>query len=1182
MTETAESLDPLRLPLTGERLIEASAGTGKTFTIAALYLRLLLGLGGESAFHRAVSVEELLVVTFTEAATEELRGRIRSNIHELRIACLRDSATDPLYSALLAEIADKNQAANTLLLAERQMDEAAVFTIHGFCQRMLSLNAFESGMLFEQQLIEDESRLRYQACADFWRRHCYPLPREIAAVIHEAWKGPRDLLKSLDRWLQGEAPQLKSPPAAEETLAERHQHIIARINAMKTQWREQVAEIEGVLENSGLDRRKFNRGNQGKWIEKINAWAQEETLGYPLPDALEKFSQAFLHERTKAGGEPPVHPLFSAVEELLSSPLTLTDLVIARAMVEIREAVAREKRRRGELGFDDMLSRLDDALRGESGEALASAIRQRFPVAMIDEFQDTDPQQYRIFRRIWRQQPETALLLIGDPKQAIYAFRGADIFTYMKARGDVAAHYTLDTNWRSAPGMVESVNRLFSLSDNPFMFREIPFLPVKPAGKNHGLRFTVDNNAVPAMNIWLMPGEAVGSGDYQTYMAQLCAAQIRDWLSAGQQGRALLWRNDKAARPVQASDITVLVRNRQEASLIRDALRALAIPSVYLSNRDSVFDTPEAQEILWLLQAVLAPERENTLRSALATSIFGLNALDIERLNQDERAWDALVEEFSIYRQIWRQRGVMPMLRALMSARQIAENLLVTVGGERRLTDILHISELLQEAASQLESEHALVRWLTQHIAEPDSNASSQQMRLESDKHLVQIVTVHKSKGLEYPLVWLPFIARFRKQDQAFYHDRDSFAAVLDLGQDEGSLELAEAERLAEDLRLLYVALTRAVWHCSLGVAPLSTRRSDKPGASDFHHSALGRLLQGGEAMDAAGLAARLQAFCGEDIALQMPTAPDATPWQAPQETLPPLSARSLVRQVSDDWRVTSYSGLQQHGQSAAQDLLPRLDVDAAGVGDVAAEPQLTPHQFPRGASPGTFLHSLFEDLDFTQPVPADWMAEKLQSGGFGEQWTPVLTQWLDDVLRTPLPGAGIALNQLSTNDKQVEMAFYLPIERPLEPLRLDALIRRYDPLSVDCPPLDFRQVRGMLKGFIDLVFRHNGRYYLLDYKSNWLGADREAYTRQAMEQAMRAHRYDLQYQLYSLALHRYLRHRIADYDYERHFGGVIYLFLRGMDGQSGEQGIFTTRPVQPLIDGLDALFAGDVLEVLS
>ncbi|PJR51258.1 exodeoxyribonuclease V subunit beta [Klebsiella sp. H-Nf2] len=1178
MTDTAESLDPLRLPLRGERLIEASAGTGKTFTIAALYLRLLLGLGGESAYPRAISVEELLVVTFTEAATEELRGRIRSNIHELRIACLRGESDNPLYSALLAEIADKDDAAKTLLLAERQMDEAAVFTIHGFCQRMLSLNAFESGMLFEQQLIEDESRLRYQACADFWRRHCYPLTRDIAAVIHDVWKGPRDLLKSLDRWLQGEAPQLKSPPAPDETLAERHQQIIGRIDSLKQQWRDQVGEIEGVLENSGLDRRKFNRGNQGKWIEKVNAWAQEETLSYLLPDALEKFAQSFLHERTKAGGEPPVHPLFSAVESLLASSLTLTDLVLARAMVEIRDAVAREKRRRGELGFDDMLSRLDEALRGDSGEALASAIRQRFPVAMIDEFQDTDPQQYRIFRRIWRQQPETALLLIGDPKQAIYAFRGADIFTYMKARGDVAAHYTLDTNWRSSPGMVGSVNRLFSLSDNPFMFREIPFLPVKAAAKNQGLRFTVDAADVPAMNVWLMPGDAVGSGDYQTFMAQLCATQIRDWLSAGQQGRALLWRGE-TSRPVQASDITVLVRNRLEAAQVREALQTLGIPSVYLSNRDSVFETLEAQELLWLLQAVLAPERENTLRSALATSMFGLTALDIENLNQDEQAWDALVEEFSEYRQIWRQRGVMPMLRALMTARHIAENLLATRGGERRLTDILHISELLQEAASQLESEHALVRWLTQHIAEPDSNAASQQMRLESDKHLVQIVTIHKSKGLEYPLVWLPFIARFRKQDQAFYHDRDTFAAVLDLGQAESSLELAEAERLAEDLRLLYVALTRAVWHCSLGVAPLSSRKS---GNSDFHLSALGRLLQAGEAMDAAGLAERLADFCHGDIALQRPGELDLTPWQAPAATIPPLSARELQRRIADDWRVTSYSGLQQHGFSGGQDLLPRLDVDAAGVGEVVEEPQLTPHQFPRGAAPGTFLHSLFEELDFTQPVPDGWMTEKLQLSGFDAQWAPVLTDWLGGVLKTRLPGADIALNQLAARDKQVEMAFYLPIAQLLTAERLDALIRQYDPLSADTPPLDFRQVRGMLKGFIDLVFRHEGRYYLLDYKSNWLGEDREAYTRPAMEQAMRAHRYDLQYQLYSLALHRYLRHRLADYDYDRHFGGVIYLFLRGMDGQEGEQGIFTTRPVRPLIDGLDQLFAGETQEEAS
>lgn len=1179
MTHTAEPLDPLRLPLQGERLIEASAGTGKTYTIAALYLRLLLGLGGNAAFSRPLSVEELLVVTFTEAATAELRGRIRSNIHELRIACLRQTTDNPLYASLLDEIADKQQAAQWLLLAERQMDEASVFTIHGFCQRMLSLNAFESGMLFEQQLIEDESELRYQACADFWRRHCYPLQRDIAEAVHALWKGPEELLRAIDRYLQGEAPVIKSPPPADETLASRHEKIVAKIAALKQKWNESVGEIDAIIENSGIDRRKFNRGNQGKWIEKISAWAEEETRGYQLPDALEKFSQRFLAERTKADGIVPEHPLFVAIEALLAEPLSLNDLMITRAMTEIRQAVAREKRRRGELGFDDMLSRLDEALSSENGEALASAIRTRFPVAMIDEFQDTDPQQYRIFRRIWRQQPDTALLLIGDPKQAIYAFRGADIFTYMKARSEVVAHYTLDTNWRSAPGMVESVNALFSRMETAFMFNEIPFLPVKSAPKNATLRFEVSGKVQPAMTFWLLEGEGYGVADYQAAMAQHCAAQIRDWLSAGARGEALLWKGEQA-NPVKASDITVLVRSRQEAALIRDALTLLDIPSVYLSNRDSVFDTLEAQEMLWLLQAVLAPERENTLRSALASSMLGLNARDIDALNHDEEAWDAVVEEFVHYRERWQKRGVMAMLRELMTRRQIAENMLASSGGERRLTDILHISELLQEAGTQLESEHALVRWLAQQIADPNSNASSQQMRLESDKHLVQIVTIHKSKGLEYPLVWLPFIANYRVQDQAFYHDRETFDAVLDLSKAETSVELAEAERLAEDLRLLYVALTRSVWHCSLGVAPVFRRRGEKTGESDFHLSALGRLIQRGEPKDAAGLRLCIESLCGDDIALHIPSLPDNSRWQMAEAPATDLNARQITRVLADDWRVTSYSGLQQHGQSIAQDLMPKLDIDAAGVGDVLAEPTLTPHQFPRGASPGTFLHSLFEELDFTQPVSEEWVSKMLQSGGYDAHWQPVLTGWINAILQAPLSEQGFSLSQLTAKNKQVEMEFYLPVAGPLKAEALDALIRQHDPLSAGCPPLNFRQVQGMLKGFIDLVFRHDGRYYLLDYKSNWLGENSEAYTQQAMAAAMQMHRYDLQYQLYTLALHRYLRHRISDYRYDDHFGGVIYLFLRGVDAADPRSGIFSTRPDAELIDKMDNLFAANTEEM--
>ncbi|OAT30163.1 exodeoxyribonuclease V subunit beta [Buttiauxella brennerae ATCC 51605] len=1179
MTGTTQPLDPLSLPLTGERLIEASAGTGKTFTIAALYLRLLLGLGGKNAHPRPLSVEELLVVTFTQAATEELRGRIRANIHELRIACVRNRTDNPLFQKLLTEIPDLHQAAQVLRLAEQQMDEAAIFTIHGFCQRMLSLNAFESGMLFEQQLIEDESQLRRHACADFWRRHCYPLPKPVAQVMAEQWAGPDELLRDINSWLQGEQPVLKQPPADDETLIARHQKIITAIEDVKAQWCACADEIAQILSVAKIDRRSYSSKNLPNWLNIVGTWAQSETTTYKLPDQLERFSQSMLDEKTKEG-QPPQHPVFRAINDLLGEPLTLRDLVIARAMAEIRYTVQQEKRRRGELGFDDMLTRLDEALHKPGGDALAAAIRGRFPAAMIDEFQDTDPQQYRIFRRLYINQPGTALLLIGDPKQAIYAFRGADIFTYMKARHEVSAHYTLDTNWRSSPAMINSVNTLFQQLSNPFLFQQIPFLAVKAAEKNSGLRFTFKGKNQAAMSFWAQSGDGCGVNDYQQTMAMQCAQQIRDWLTAGQRGEALLWKGEES-RPVQSSDITILVRSRGEASIVREALASLNIPSVYLSNRDSVFATPEAREILWILQAVLAPEIETALRSAVATSMLGLDAQMIEALNEDENAWDQLVEEFSEYRQTWLRRGVMPMLRALIARRQVAENLLATPGGERRLTDILHISELLQAEAAQTDSEHALVRWLAQQVAEPDSNAYSQQLRLESDRHLVQVVTIHKSKGLEYPLVWLPFIANYRAQNSGLYHDRSTFSPLLDLSDDEESLSLAEEERLAEDLRLLYVALTRSIWHCSLGVAPLFKGNRAKKGASDLHLGALGYLLQKGEAKDAAGLQACLQELASESISVEESVSEDYTPWQPVSVALPELSARVMKRQVADNWRVTSYSGLQQHGSSQALDLLPRLDVDAAGVVPVQSEPSLTPHTFPRGAGPGTFLHSLFEGIDFTQPLDDVWIAEQLAAQGFGDEWLPVLTQWLQAILQAPLNDSGVSLNQLTPQEKQVELEFYLPIESDLQAAHLDKLVREYDPLSAGCPPLNFKQVRGMLKGFIDLVFRWEGRYYLLDYKSNWLGEDSSAYTQQAMAAAMQSHRYDLQYQLYTLALHRYLRHRIPDYDYQTHFGGVIYLFLRGIESNGSTQGIFSTLPDAQLIAKMDALFAAQTDEVM-
>lgn len=1189
---TPHTLDVLTLPLFGERLIEASAGTGKTYTLAGLYLRLLLGLGGEAAYPKPLSVEEILVVTFTEAATEELRDRIRANIHALRLACLCGESEDTLFSALLAQLPDKQLAAEWLLNAERQMDEAAIYTIHGFCQRMLGSHAFESGSLFDQELIEDEQLLIRQACADFWRRYCYPLPFDVVSVIGQLWSGPDALQRELAPYLHGEAPQLHNPPAPHETLLQRHQQILARINDIKQQWRQVASQIEKCILDSDVDKRSYSSRFLPGWVESVTLWAEAETIDYTLPKSLERFAQSTLNEKTKKGA-PPVHPVFSAIEMLLSASLSLRDIVIERALHDIRATVRSEKQRRAALGFDDLLSRLDEALSQSLGEQLAAVIRQRHPVALIDEFQDTDPQQYRIFRAIYGEQPDSGMLLIGDPKQAIYAFRGADIFTYMRARADVKAHYTLDTNWRSSHDMVSGVNRLFQCVENPFVFSTIPFLPVQPAPGKQALRFEIDGVSQPALQFCLSGSAILGAGEYQQLMAQQCAMQIRDWLQAGQCNTAWL-DNGRARRPVQASDICVLVRSRHEAALVRDALRRLAIPSVYLSNRDSVFTTPEAREVLWLLQAVLAPEQERTLRSALATSLLGFSAQQIDALNQNEADWDTQVDTFAEFRQVWQRRGVLPMLRSLMSHYRLAENLLASREGERRLTDFLHLGELLQHAAATLESEHALVRWLSQQILQPNPQAENQQLRLESDRHLVQIVTIHKSKGLEYPLVWLPFICHFRPQPEGIYHDRHTYQALLDVNNGEASQQLAEEERLAEDLRLLYVALTRSIYHCSVGVAPLQrTRRKSE--TTDMHLNALGYLLQQGQEADAGALVTALHALEGEGVAVTAVREWDGIPWQEAVTEPVELRARECERLLTDNWRVTSYSGLQQHGLqqqhsvTAGQELFPHLDVDAAldprSHPSEEGEQALTPHTFPKGAGPGTFLHSLFETLDFTQPVSVNWLEEKLTEHGMESEWAPTLQTWFTGLLHAPLDAEKpvsdtlLTLASVPAQQRMAELAFYLPIDAPLQATALDSLAKRHDPLSANCPPLLFQQVQGMLKGFIDLVFCWQGRYYLLDYKSNWLGETASAYTQSAMQAAMMAHRYDLQYQLYTLALHRYLRHRVPGYDYDRHVGGAIYLFLRGVDPALPTNGIFTQRLPRAFVDQLDRLFSGELAE---
>ncbi|QIA62623.1 exodeoxyribonuclease V subunit beta [Vibrio astriarenae] len=1194
MTNAAQGVTPLNamtFPLHGARLIEASAGTGKTFTIAGLYLRLILGHGDEQTRHQQpLTVDQILVVTFTEAATAELRDRIRARIHDARLAFSRGVSGDPVIQPLLDEVEDHSSAVALLLQAERQMDEAAVYTIHGFCQRMLTQNAFESGSRFNNEFVTDEGMLKAQVVADYWRTQFYGLPLPLAQQVRLLWSDPSALLGDISHYLSGAPLKLSVEPMT-GGLDKLHQQNLARIDALKQQWQSAQQDYQALIEGSGVNKRSYTKKSLPTWLAAIDAWAANPTTDYSYPDQLEKFSQQVLVEKSPKGN-PPEHGTFAAIDEFLAQPTSLKAPILAHAIEVCREKLQQAKHRKQWLSFDDLLTQLSASMDMDEEGLLGERIRTLYPIAMIDEFQDTDPLQYSIFGRIYLDHPDCGLFMIGDPKQAIYGFRGADIFTYIKARNQVSAHYTLGTNWRSSADMVLSVNQIFELPDSPFIYdRDIPFLPVNYSPNADKRHWTLEGDQQPALIYWQQQPEddkPLSKGEYLDVMASATASEIQKILTASDNGNAELVSGDKR-HAIQAGDVAVLVRTGAEGQRIQRALADQGIASVYLSNRDSVFSSAVAMDILRLLTAVLTPDDERKVKAALSSRLFDLPIAYLEQLNEDENEWEAVLIEFKDYQQQWFNRGVLPMLRAVLSQRHLAERWLHSES-ERQLTDFMHLSELLQNAGAELDSHQALLRWLSQAISDAQQGVNGGDdaiQRLESERNLVQIVTIHKSKGLEYDLVFLPFVFAAREASEAKYYDAEQDRTVLDILANDDALALADKERLAEDLRLIYVALTRAVYACYIGAAPLRNGRSTKE-PTGVHKSAMGYLLQNGQQGGMADLANAI----GEQTKLAS-VAELSPPECLPSKYVPPtveqddIVAQTLTQNIDRHWRMTSYSGLVKQGSHGHKEVLVDVgtfDVDSADEAQQDDEEQaLSIFNFPRGAQPGTFLHALFEEVEYTQLATearnTAIILDLMKQSSIDEQWLPVLQNMVDTVLATPLDGQQMRLKDSKPSQRLVEMEFMLPIKLLSAPA-LNRVIKHHDSLSARTGDLGFQTVQGMLKGFIDLVFEYQGKYYVLDWKSNHLGDQIDDYHSAALSHSMADHRYDLQYQIYSLALHRFLNSRIPNYDYEHHFGGVYYVFLRGVDGQS-DNGIFSAKPSLAMLNDLNDLI-DDSLESSS
>ena len=1209
-----------QIPLWGSRLIEASAGTGKTFTISALYLRLVLGHGDDLGFARALTPPEILVMTFTEAATFELKGRIRERLTE-GARFFREEAGvngDDFLEELRADYPEEQwpRCARVLEQAALWMDDAAISTIHSWCYRMLREHAFQSGSVFNPTLVTDQGSVIDDLFKDYWRQQAYPLSAALAQWMAAEFAGPAGLAgaSKLNGGLEAE-PDAALHEVLDQALA-RYQDQLRRYKAPFAQGlAEARALLEAAIEKKQVHGNKLRQGWLAGWLDKLEDWAQGESPSLDLAGGWKRLTPAGLREAWKVG-EPPEHPVFTELETLearlaqLASPRQ-TVLDHARAWVQSR--LAASKQDRSEMGFDDMIHHLHQALTSSNGEGLAQTLRQQFPVALIDEFQDTDPIQYAILDRVYQvdaSPSDCAVLMIGDPKQAIYGFRGADIHTYLRARQATAGrHYTLGMNYRSTQPLVDGVNTLFMMAESEqaagaFLFKHgednpLPFLPVQARDRND--RLHLDAQALAAVQICFVDSEqAMPVQSYREALAEACAEQITDWLNRGQR-QAANFVSSTQTRPIQAADMAILVREGKEADLVRQALAKRGIRSVYLSESASVLHSAEAQDVLRCLRACAEPGNERLLRAALATPTLGMSTRELDALFSDELAWETEVLRFRAFHLCWQRRGVLPMLRALFQAYAIAQKLAHQTDGERRLTNLLHLAELLQQASTELEGEQALIHAFSSQISQQRGQSDEAILRLESDAELVKVVTIHKSKGLEYPVVFLPFTARSRPVGPGDVVSRYDAHGVLHSRVVSNAVEAAEADRdrLAEDLRLLYVALTRARHVCWIGLADVRNGRSSQSG---LPINAWGHLLN---AQTGEDLKARLEALTSlrPDV-FQPAVAPGPgqvfTPPADEYRSLP--AVKHFERPDWPAWGITSYSALQFGARPTVDgqrdfgffDDSPASSTEQNWVDEshdpllAGAPPRMalrsaqeaTLHGFPRGPQAGTFLHGIlewcarqgFEDVQADQAPLRDLIARRCRLRGW-EAWIDGLTHWIMRIINTPLPLAERPPVRLAGLRRyQVELEFWFEIAE-VNVQALDALVSARTFSGRARPQAVSQRIAGMLKGFMDLVFEHEGRYYVLDYKSNALGERNEDYTPAALEQAILDKRYDLQAALYALALHRHLKQRLPNYDPGLHFGGVAYYFFRGVDGPC--HGLLLDTLTPALLETLDTLMLG-------
>ncbi len=1164
----------------GITLVEASAGTGKTYAITMLVLRSVVELH--------VPIDKILIVTFTKAATEELRQRIR-----LRLLLARnlfagkepsDGGADETLSSWALAIDDRQKALGDLQLALADIDRAGVFTIHGFCQRMLAEQALESGQLFDVELLSDIEHIRRQIAEDFWRSRIYSLASLPCAFVIKDFPTPEQLLASV---YEAKKENCRIEPRIRplEEILIRLDTAMARLAAW---WRQSGDELRGFFAKSlglGHFKKPFTE-DYDLWIGALDDFFRGNTT--TLPDKILLLSRenliGELNGQKIRGDEKKLSYLAAwplpeeEVEELPAAAHALILTLRVELAEKLRAEVMRRLERRGNIGFDDLITRLSRALQGERGSALRRLIGARYAVALIDEFQDTDGMQWHIFSSIFGG-GEHALYLIGDPKQAIYKFRGADIHSYFLARTSAQQLLTLEKNYRSHPFLVSEVNRLFGSRPRPFYFPAeiLDYRPVVAGKSASDANLHRNNESLAGMVYCTLAENAEDSaGRWSSSKASdrflaFTVAEIANLLDP--LSPATLATDEE--RLLAPHDIAVLVRSHRQAEAYRQALAEAGIPAV-VGSRESVFHTGECRDLLLLLQAIAAPGDMVKLRTALTIPWFGFTGNDLYDLFDDEERFNSLYRRFLEYHQLWCQQGLMAMIYRLLVGEEVLVTLAAGKLAERAIANIFHLVELIQEEESGKNlGMSQVVQWLLRMTLN-DSGTENTELLLESDEEAVRIVTMHGAKGLEYPVVFCPFLwyrSTYLSSEkyQISGHD-DEHRLVVDLGSDRFSerREKAVGEQMAEDLRLLYVAVTRAKIRCYIMWADV---KAHSPVADSFD-SALGYLLFSEGPVPYNEQQQTLQTLI-QHHPLQWVTLegddppPAARAKERPQELRPlPSSTRSLYT----DWQMSSYSAMAMLSEYEEE-----VEIVAGSGGRAIPVPGL-----PAGASFGNVVHDILEELSFAALARGDKenhlvLRQKCVRYGVGADPAEVgrlLQQVVTTQLLPPACPANFSLAMLEEGKCLKEMGFYFHLGL-LATKRINTILAG-EPTFV---PLGHKTMRGYLTGFIDLICEFAGKYYILDYKTNFIGDALDDYQPEKLIAAMQSHNYGLQYWIYTLVLHRHLRNLCDDYRFQDHFGGVMYLFVRGMTPDRAGSGIFAAFPDYDKLVALDQAVGGAVDE---